>query len=198
MSANLSTPASGPLLSWAEPVALASNAPDFGVHVEVLPADEARQHLRRKVWRDFLQIAGVSLAFAAGGGLLWALAAEGSFWAVFGIVFVVRTLAKLAFSGSSALTDWLNVPNFRAGSVEIYPDRIRWIAHDGGVHDWPASAIRQVRLRVYRHRKGTRSLMEVRFTRTRVYRMLVPSAVSFDAVERAVRAAGIPVSRPTA
>src|SRR5262245_65308990 len=97
---------------------------------------------------------------------------------------------------SNVSADWLEVPRFEAGSVEIYPDRIRYVAPAGTEYSWSASSIRQVRLSTKRHRKGARRLFSVRFPRTRSFHILVPESVTFDAIERAASAAGIPVSRP--
>lgn len=53
------------------------------------------------------------------------MAAEGSFILAFGMIVAVRVLTRLAFRTSDFLDEWLDVPRFRGGRLEIYRDRIR-------------------------------------------------------------------------
>jgi hypothetical protein len=185
-----------PLLAWAEPTAISKPASDFGVQIELHPSELVQPLLRERIVKDFAQDAAISIAIALIGGVLLFLATDSTFWHGFGLVLAVRVLFKLAITSSHALTAWLEVPAYHAGSLEIYPNQIRWVDSNQNEYVWPASTIRQIKLKVHKHRKGERAIMMVKFTRKISYQILVPPQISFDLIERSLHSTGIPVSRP--
>lgn len=172
--------------------------PDYRAAVVKVPAAHAQAYVRRKLWKDFFPVVWINALAALIGGLLWAFAANGSFWFGFGVVLAVRVLVRLAFNASDFLEQWLTVPAFKGGRVEIHSDKIVRIDHEGQTLAWSPSAIRQIRLRLHRYWKGHRRIMTVRLPKRRNYDIVVPDAISFDEIERVVTPLGIPVSRPKA
>jgi hypothetical protein len=185
-----------PLLAWEEPIAISTPAPDFGIHVDIHAAERVQPILRERIVRDFAVDTGLSLIVAAICGVLIAFTESGNFWHGFGLVLAVRVILKLAFKASGTLEAWLDIPAFKSGCLEIYPDRIRWVESNKKEHIWPASTIRQIRLKHINHKRGVRHVMMVRFTRKKSYQILVPQDVSYDSIELAANTANIPVSRP--
>ena len=186
-----------PTLAWDEPLVFGHEAQAGKLSVELVQADKAQSHVRRAMAREYAREFLLTAGVAGIGGLLWALAAEGSFLFAFGLIVTVRVLTRLAFTTSEFMDEWLGVPGFRGGRLEIYRDRIRRVDHEGREFVWPAAEIRQVRLKEHRHwRGGRRRVMSVRFPRTRSYHVVIPDDVSFDRLEAVLKASGIQAGRP--
>lgn len=184
------------LLAWHVPLAISTPAPGYGEQVEIIPAEKAQPFIRDKILHDLYADAAITAGFSVVAGVVWVLAAGGSFWSRWSVVLGVTIGTKLLLHGVDSFADWLKVPNCKSGSVEIYTDRILYEGSDGSRHCWPAKSIRQIRLSVEKSRKGERRLFSIRFARANWQHILVPESVTFDAIERAATSAHIPVSRP--